>query len=414
MNCIIPGQNIKILSKALHALAKVGDELFIEARSEKVVLISLNLRKTVCVKYYFLDSFFSSYVVDDNALNDQNEAVTCKIHMKTILPLFKGIHLDKKLDYIKLLYEANSDKITLKMKYKCDDIVMIHNLNLMDPAMLTIDVQPDSGCNNILTTSTCYTQLLGMFSTTDDEITLEISKNKMVARNYCTGAPVKPKHVRSQVNFNGSEFSIFQINAETTVNFSLKPFRTAIQFAEGLSMNIGLNFDKGGRPLAIIMKNPTFEVLFIVATLNPYSDLHSTMSTGSIPAKITQLNGEQLNLSQEDRDALMNENWDDFDVEERNSTKGKSRKRNNKFMDIVEKAKSKSNPSSREVSRGGNEENHPEAPRMEVDEVMEASQRSLSPVAKKAKLVFRRCLEATFRPNCLGDVIAPNSDSESE
>nr|CAH7717020.1 unnamed protein product [Callosobruchus chinensis] len=291
---------------------------------------------------------------------------------------------------------------------------MIHNLNLMDPAMLTIDVQPDSGCNNILTTSTCYTQLLGMFSSTDDEITLEISKNKMVARNYCTGAPVKPKHVRSQVNFNGSEFSIFQINAETTVNFSLKPFRTAIQFAEGLSMNIGLNFDKGGRPLAIIMKNPTFEVLFIVATLNPYSDLHSTLSTGSIPAKITQLNGEQLNLSQEDRDALMNENWDDFDVEERNSNKGKSRKRNSKFMDIVEKAKSRSSETSREASRRGIEEKQPDAPQMEVDEVTEASQRSLSPVAKKAKLVFRRCLEATFRPNCLGDVIAPNSDSESE
>nr|CAI5848698.1 unnamed protein product [Callosobruchus analis] len=352
MNCIIPGQNIKILSKALHALAKVGDELFIEARNEKAVLISLNLRKTVCVKYYFLDSFFSSYVVDKNALNDQNEAVTCKIHMKTILPLFKGIHLDKKLDFIKLLYEANSDKITLKMKYKCDDIVMTHNLNLMDPAMLTIDVQPDSGCNNILTTSTCFTQLLGMFSSSDDEITLEISKTKMVARNYCTGAPVKPKHVRSQVNLNGSEFSIFQINAETTVNFSLKPFRTAIQFAEGLNMNIGLNFDKGGRPLIIIMKNPTFEVIFIVATLNPCSDLHSTLSTGSIPAKITQLNGEQLNLSQEDRDALMNENWDDFDVEERNSNRGKSRKRNNKFMDIVEKAKSRSS----EVSRRGTEE----------------------------------------------------------
>ncbi|CAH2017243.1 unnamed protein product [Acanthoscelides obtectus] len=190
MNCIIPGPNIKILSKALHALAKVGDELFIEARREKLVFISLNLRKTVCVKYYFLDSFFSSYVVVEDALNDQNEAITCKIHIKTILPLFKGIHLEKKLDYIKLDHEANSDKITLRMKYKCDDIIMIHSLKLMEPAILTIDVKPDSGCNNILTTSSCYNQLLGMFSSSDDEITLEISKNKMNAKNYCTGAPV--------------------------------------------------------------------------------------------------------------------------------------------------------------------------------------------------------------------------------
>lgn len=43
------------------------------------------------------------------------------------------------------------------------------------------------------------------------------------------------------------------------------------------------------RPLSIGMKNPTFEVTFIVATINPDSDAQSTIAPASLPAKITQV-----------------------------------------------------------------------------------------------------------------------------
>lgn len=73
------------------------------------------------------------------------------------------------------------------MKYKCDDIVMIHRLRLMEQESLKIQIAPDDGCNNILGSSSFYNQFLNTFSITDDEITLEISKEKVIARNYCLG-----------------------------------------------------------------------------------------------------------------------------------------------------------------------------------------------------------------------------------
>lgn len=90
-------------------------------------------------------------------------------------------------DYIKIMYENNSDVLVLKMKYRCEDILMTHNLRLMDSETLTIDIQPDAGSCNIVTASALYNQLLGLFSNHDDEITLEISKQKVIARNYCVG-----------------------------------------------------------------------------------------------------------------------------------------------------------------------------------------------------------------------------------
>ncbi|XP_018561693.1 cell cycle checkpoint control protein RAD9A [Anoplophora glabripennis] len=403
MNCILPGLNIKVLSKAIHALAKVGDDLYLEAHEDRLTLITLNLRKTICVRYHLLDSFFSNYEVNKNELNEQCSAITCKIHMKILLPLFKGAHLEKKLEFIKLEYESDSDVIIFKMKFKCDDILMTHRLRLMETESLSIEFKPDAGSNNILGSSSFFNQLLTMFSNTDDEITFEISKEKVVVRNYIVGATVTANSVRSQVNLNRSEFSKFEINKETAINFCLRPLRTAIQFAEGFNLNIGINFEVGGKPLTLIMKNPTFEVNFIVATLNPYSDLQSSMATSSIPTKITQLAHENINLSLEDRQAL-NEEWDDWemDTEENNPKRAKldmniKKDKNRKGKGKCKKFNLPSDPVPMDVD-GEDMDVLPPSPE--------------SPRTKKAKLVFGRCFEPTFTETSFGEVLAPNSDSE--
>lgn len=184
------------------------------------------------------------------------------------------------------------------------------------------------------------------------------------------------------------------------------------------------------------MKNPTFEVNFIVATLDPYSDGQSTCASSSIPAKITQVNNEKVNITMEDQEALLNENWDDnfaTDFTE-NSSKPKNKSKRASFEEMMAKAannKNKENVKSILKSNGtikrrkifslaedDLEENSqqigsPEPllkPEHLADNIIPRSPES--PRTKKAKLVFGRCFEATFSSNNLGQVLAANSDSE--
>lgn len=64
---------------------------------------------------------------------------------------------------------------------------MIHKLRLMEQESLRIQIEADEGCNDLLGSSSFFNQLLNTFSNTDDEITMEISKQKVIARNYCVG-----------------------------------------------------------------------------------------------------------------------------------------------------------------------------------------------------------------------------------
>lgn len=73
------------------------------------------------------------------------------------------------------------------MKYKCDDILMIHRLRLMEPESFKIQICVEDGCNDLVGTSSFYNQVLNTFSNSDDEITMEITQNKVIARNYSLG-----------------------------------------------------------------------------------------------------------------------------------------------------------------------------------------------------------------------------------
>ncbi|RZB41584.1 cell cycle checkpoint control protein RAD9A [Asbolus verrucosus] len=325
MECIVPGNNMKVLGKALQALAKIGDELYVEAKKDRLCLITLNSSKTVCARFHFFDSFFSSYDVNQNDLSAaNNETITCKLHMKVFLPLFKG-NLEKKLDYFKLEYETDSDFIVFKMKYKCDDIVMVHKLRLMDNETLSIGVATDSGSNNMGASSSFYNEILTMFNVSDDEITFEITTEKITARNYCTD----------------------------------------------------FNFEAGGTPLSMLMRNPTFEVNFIVATLNPYSDANSSVANSNSVASKVQAPTRPVNeIADDDLEAMQAVNWED------ESSKGSS------FTELMKKAKS-------------DKEN--------LDIVPKSPE---SPRSKRAKTVFGRCYDPTFHETILGEVLAENSDTD--
>ncbi|KAJ3618125.1 hypothetical protein MTP99_006153 [Tenebrio molitor] len=264
MECIVPGNNMKVLGKALQALSKIGDELYMEAKSDRLSLITLNSSKTVCARFHFFETFFSSYEVNPDDLSAAgNETITCKVHMKIFLPLFKG-NLEKKLDYFKFEYTTDSDLIVYGGEWSRGS-------------------------------SSFYNQLLAMFSISDDELTFEITPAKVVARNYCQGTPCRPKMMRSQINLNSTEFLSYRITKETTVNFSLKPFRTVVHFAETFNLNIDLNFDVGGKPLSILLKNPTFE--------------RPPWRLGVTKARPTE-------ISDEDLEAMQTENWESEEVTE--------------------------------------------------------------------------------------------------
>lgn len=164
------------------------------------------------------------------------------------------------------------------------------------------------------------------------------------------------------------------------------------------------------------MKNPTFEFQLLVATSNPQNETLSSTTTTSIATK----NSNHVQLSQEDREALENVNWDDLDglIDVENDKKQKSissksnsskstktLSRNPSFMELMDAAltkKSKIQVLDDQVVASANKENKRIKLDLPADNTM----------VKNTKLIFQRCFEPTFNEAMFGEILAPNSDSE--
>lgn len=113
MECIIPGLNLKgtydiqfffsflpyyclcfpVMIKAIQALSRIGDEIYLNAKPEHLSLMTINMSRTSYVTVNLLDTFFSSYSLTDSYSENIGGCI-CKISMKAISGIFKG-HKEK-------------------------------------------------------------------------------------------------------------------------------------------------------------------------------------------------------------------------------------------------------------------------------------------------------------------------------
>lgn len=71
---------ISVLARAIHALCRIGDELYVEPEPTKISFRAVGASKSAYASFTFFESFFSYYNYEQQW--SQEEDVTCKVSMK--------------------------------------------------------------------------------------------------------------------------------------------------------------------------------------------------------------------------------------------------------------------------------------------------------------------------------------------
>lgn len=159
------------------------------------------MSRTAVVWCDFLEVFFASYSVEEALL--KIEGCIFKLNMKTIAAIFRAnkdkrvgvkgfvvfflfdICVDFKVELCKIVYEAESTNVTIKMKYK-QDVTMTHVVKLIECKHTNLTL-PEDQTNQLNAPSNFYNQILVMFQHNDEDVSWDVTKNKAVVRNYNAG-----------------------------------------------------------------------------------------------------------------------------------------------------------------------------------------------------------------------------------
>jgi hypothetical protein len=71
-----------VLARAIHALCRIGDELYVEPEPAKLSFRAVSASKSAYASFTFSESFFSCYNYEQT--KSQEEDVTCKVSMKVL------------------------------------------------------------------------------------------------------------------------------------------------------------------------------------------------------------------------------------------------------------------------------------------------------------------------------------------
>ncbi|XP_076232409.1 cell cycle checkpoint control protein Rad9 isoform X3 [Calliopsis andreniformis] len=184
------------------------------------------------------------------------------------MTVFKAPNLiDKQVETCHIRLESNAAEILFILKYK-NSITKTHLLPILECEVLQIQYDKDGLSNQLSSQSRVLGDALQNFQQNLIEITLEVSSQKLLLRNYVDDTSGLSNTTRTQLALGRGEFDRYDISGDRAITFCMKEFKAFLIFAENVGIPVSIYFEEPGKPAIFALKNPSFEANLVLSTLN--------------------------------------------------------------------------------------------------------------------------------------------------
>nr|SVE94392.1 EOG090X0A9P [Simocephalus serrulatus] len=399
MKCLLDGASVKVLARAIHSLAKIGDELHIEPTENGLTLKTVNASKSAYSAFSFHIPFFLDFShISENTVEANNEdetVIKCKLPMKSILSVFRSIgSLDKSVETCNIslpLLEA-----LLIIEFKCKHgIVKKFNLRYFECESVEAEFSKEGYGSKFSCSSRFYSEALLSFHSSTPEVTWSLAMDQVHLSNHIDDELDPSKCVRTEVTLAKDEFIDFNVALCTQVTFCLKELRAILGFAEALGLDLDCRMEGAGQPVLFSLnKENLYSADFLLATLTPA--IEPTPSSSITKNDISQRGNTSTNRSS-------------VSVLRKESRSISRSNMQTSFMPTSDTPEPTARLNSLSLI-----EPHP-LPAMEAELEVEFNPPPSKRARARARYIFQRCLKAsqdgTTGPT---EVYAPPSDSEED
>lgn len=297
MKCIVPGPNIKVFARAIHSLAKIGEELYVDPSIDGLAIRTVNSSRSAFVSYTFKPSFFSSYShqskknanssragivspasqqipqatdidnTEETSFQGLNDS-KCRVTMRGIMIAFKSISQLEKTAESCLLSVCDTTsklKICIICKYS---VTKTYTLPFIESDSLMANYDQNLMANRFVAKAKTLTEAVLNFLSNQEEVTMIVTPSQFHMKNFVEDDDGNKKMVHSQLTMQPGEFEDYQISKESNVTYCLKEFRAIISFADHLNLPVMASFSDGGKPIVFTVDAPQlFDATLVMATL---------------------------------------------------------------------------------------------------------------------------------------------------
>ncbi|XP_076587805.1 cell cycle checkpoint control protein RAD9B [Chaetodon auriga] len=266
MNCLLEGNCVKVFGKAIHALSRIGDELWLDPMVKGLALRAVNSAHSAYACFLFSPLFFHHYSLG-SVSKWGSETIRCKLVMKSILPLFRCLtSIERNVERCQISVCTSSDQVMIQFFCR-HGITKTHNLRYQESEALQA-VFASHLCPNVLKApARLLTDMVMHFPVSQEEITLSMTPLRVSLRNYYEEGNDHMRTMHTEMSLHPDEFDYFQVGVDSDITFCLKELRGLLSFAESHSLPVSVHFDAAGKPVCFSVDDMVLEAAVVLATL---------------------------------------------------------------------------------------------------------------------------------------------------
>lgn len=293
MKCLIPGSNLRVFGKTVHALSKFGDDLYIEPLEKGLALKTVNSSRSAFAFVLFAPNFFIKYQNrspgdTSTSRTEGEEPFRCRITAKSCLRIFKSPSaLEKNVDRCQI--SLNSEECRLVFLLNCrHGITKTFNLTYQETETLQAVFAKDLSPNRITADARALSVVSSSFKPSQEEVTMTINPSELSFKNYVEDEPDPGRVTHSQLKLPPEEFNEYSIGVDTEVTFCLKEFKAILSLSDTVRLPLSMRFETTGKPIVFSFESEgSLEGTFVLATLAEVPSSQSSQPSQAVSQRNT-------------------------------------------------------------------------------------------------------------------------------
>ncbi|XP_063083128.1 cell cycle checkpoint control protein RAD9B [Cavia porcellus] len=259
-----------IFGKAIQALSRVSEELWLDPSEKGLALRSINSSSSAYGYVLFSSVFFEHYqwsTLENVNDNDRSLYLNCKLGMKSILPIFRCLNSFER-NVEKCTIFTTSDKCKVVIQFFCRyGIKKTHTVCFQESRPVQVNFEKNMCCNTLMIQPRLLAEAMVLFSSNQEEVTLAVSSLNLCLKSSRGESAGLTNSVYSEMIIGPDEFDLFQVGLDTEITFCCKELKGMLTFSEATHVPVSIHFDFPGKPVAVSIVDMLLEANFILSTL---------------------------------------------------------------------------------------------------------------------------------------------------
>ncbi|KAI9276963.1 Rad9/Ddc1 [Phascolomyces articulosus] len=307
----IPGSSIKVFGSSIDAIAGIGEELNIEAKTTQLILWTLNMSMTSQAIIRISPVFFDHYRVkrpvlsrDERGHVVKGESLRARVLLKTLRTVFrKNQNILSSLEKCQFSWKdpgipVEGEIVDVEPRFHLkllsqQGVSKKHSLRYGDADSVKAFYKKTTQ-HKFTVDPNIFNDYFNYFHPKITDVAIECTPDAVKVKSYRCELSNEPagldRTMHTEFTINSSDFAAYSIQRNVQVAFNLKEMKTAMNYAAELGLLLTAAFDEPGKAIVFTVELPDM-IIADFAVITHLEDPVPTQMTSNTETSIETRSG---------------------------------------------------------------------------------------------------------------------------